>query len=333
MEVYTFDKIVMQEDYDKILRLYLETTDTMEKINLFSQLVDLKKYLNNSDNIKTLIPNGYYDYIYDKELERIDNYRELNELTEELCYYWCQSLRNIGSYRENKYSLINNGLSLQSYYEELYDFFKNVIPSDLQLFVDTFENKKIQVKRSLFQREEILYLYCLKKFYIKISYNFKLNKINVRNAIHEFGHASEFFENGIGKANDYIMMEPVAVLYEILYINYIYKNNVNMQLAEYSNLFRLIRPSELENYFCLNYYKDDKRFPGMLLREISYMYDCIIAASIYMKSGSDLEKNMKFIKSRSPYEKTFDILNNIGIDEDDLIYTAKNVKRLILNRD
>lgn len=331
MNLYTFDESEIQKNYNIILELYHSTEEIEKRIKLYNQLSVLSKYLNNVESIRNLRPKEIKSYIKDKEKGQISALKDLDDLTSALCCYWCDSLRKLS--QEEKIILKKNILNKEEYYNELSMFFENIIPSDIELFKSTFDKQKILVKKNLLlSRAEMIYLESIKEYYIKILYRGRLNKIIVRNTIHEFGHVSEFTKTGIGRSMDPLMDEVMATVYELLYIDYCFKEDKKSKLSEITNLFKIIRLSSLEAYI-LRSYDLPSDLSEIYFNEIRSMYTDIIALSIYlMKNESDFRDKLLYIKEKTPYLKALELLKNIGINEDDLIYNSINVKKMILER-
>jgi len=330
MELYSLDKNRIKENYNRILTLYNNSIETEEKIKLYYELRALSRYIKKEKVSKNISQKEINEYILKKREEKLKAQEDIKDLTIEICYSWCDSLRKLNE--GNKTILQRKRITKEEYFSEINLFFETVMPSDKELFDKTFKEQKILVKRQLFlPRQEITFFESIKEYYIKVYYS-NLNKIIVRNTIHEFGHASEFVKTGIGRSRDPLMEEVIATLYELLYIDMIFSNDEKSKLIEFSNLFKLIRLSPLENYIYQCCAKPDK-LAETFYREINYMYTNIIALSIYLiKDKRNILEVIEYIKANTPYIKMHDILKNIGITGEDLIYTAKNVKKLILDR-
>ncbi|MGM9881769.1 MAG: hypothetical protein ACI31S_02870 [Bacilli bacterium] len=329
MELYSFDQRELEKDYNILLELYLNEAKEDKKIKLYSQILPLRSYLKSSKSPICPAPQEYLDKI-NSEIEKMKSiYKNNTELTKELCYYWCHSLREVPS--SNKFKASKELLTKEAYFEDMKTFFTKVLPSDIDLYLNAFKNGNILVKKSIFRdRAEILYLEDLNKFYIKILYCLNLSKVNARNTIHEIGHASECNSSGSNNSYDYIMDEVIAILYELLYINYSFNSDNSVLLSEFYNLFKIISLSPLENYIISNTCEKKSSTEDFFLGEIRFLYSNIIALSLYLRSEEDdfLEK-IEYIKKKKPFVPAFTLLASVGITEKELIYTAKNAKKLI----
>lgn len=331
MELYSFNKIEMQNNYNKILDLFYEADTIEKKMELYGQLTVLSDYLKTGKPAVNIENKKIKEYYKEKRKEQINELKNIESLTSDLCYFWCNSLRKIN--QDNKMILQKNSLNKEEYYSELRLFFESVMSSDIDLFKKTFEEQKILVKKGLLlSRGEMIYLESIKEYYIKMLYHGKLNKIFARNTIHEFGHVSEFKKTDIGRCKDHLMEEVIATVYELLYIDFCFPKDEKAKLLEISNLFKIIRLSSLE-FFLFQRNSNHKYLNEMFFTEINYMYTDIIAMSIYlMKNEPNFHEKLSYIKENTPYIRTFELLNNIGINEDVLLDNSKNVKKLILER-
>ena len=329
MELYSFDQRELEKDYNSLLELYLNEAKEDKKMKLYSQILPLRSYLKSSKSTTCTAPKEYLDKI-NKEQEKMKSiYKNNTDLTKELCYYWCHSLREAPSSSKSKLS--KKSLTKEEYFEDMKSFFTKVLPDDIDLYLNTFKNSNILVKKSILcDRAEILYLENLNKYYIKILYYLNLSKTTARNTVHEIGHASECVASNSNNSYDYIMDEVIAILYELLYINYSYNGDKNALLLEFYNLFKIINLSLLENYIMSNIHEKKSSAEDFFLGEIRSMYSNIIALSLYLRSEEDnfLEK-VEYIKKNKPFVPAFNLLASVGITEKELIYTAKNTKKLI----
>lgn len=328
MEQFSFDRQEMLKNFNRILEDYYRTNNIDEKRSLYSQLNALSYLLKDNSLIKN-IKQKRLDEQYFYELNRKKRfYKELSDLTSELYYGWTNSVRYLNI--RNKRILENINLNKDDYYQELHRFFKKSMPSDLKLFEKTFEEKKILVKkRILLERIEMYYFEALKECYITILHCGKLNKITVKNTIHEFGHVSEFMKTGKSNSNNYLMEEVIAKLYELLYIDYCFPKDNDSRYIELSNIFKKVKMTYLNESI-----NGEDDLNDLIMYEINTLYTYVIAAAIYfLKDEMNLYDKIEYIKANTPYLNAFVILENIGITERDLIYTSKNIKKLMLKRD
>ena len=170
MELYSFDQKELKKDYSRLLELYLNEKSKEKKMKLHGELLPLSYYLKNSRNINYSLSREYLAKI-NEDRERVKNiYKSNRNLTEELCYYWSISLRRIPASEKSK--MFIEFINKEDYYLDMKSFFEEVLPSDLDLFLDTFKDNHILVKRSLLcNKEEMLYLESLDKYYIKVLYS------------------------------------------------------------------------------------------------------------------------------------------------------------------
>lgn len=329
MEIYSFNEKEMLDKYNKLLQIF-SSAPSEEKASVYGQLQGLKDYLVNH---KVFLPQAPCEYAIER-IKYIENkeavFKELDELTSKICYYWCLNLRKISGY--NKSELLRKTCSKEEFYLQIKNFFKTIFPNDLSLVEDTFNNGKILVKRTLFSpKAEMLYLPSLREYYIKILSSRKLNMQDVRNTIHEFGHVSEFMANGLCTSKDFVMEEVLANLYELLFIDYYSNSNKEFNLFEFGRLFKTINIYSLDYGFLLSPYQNT--LYRKYISEIEFLYDCVISLTLFSKKDEpDFYDKVQYIKDNNPYIPFLELLENIGIKEDDLIYTSKHMKELILSR-
>lgn len=327
MELFSFDRSGMLKKFNKLKRDYYSTSNIDEQINLYSQLSSLAHMLNDSSLIDDVVkPFGLKDYYRQEDDKRIKTYRDLREQTEELYFYWRNSVGNLGT--NNESVLGRTFLDRDGYFNELRGFFETAMPGDLDLFKSTFNDGRIMVKKKwLFEREEIVCLEALKEFYIRILYCGKLNKVTARNTAHMFGHASGFVNTGTFTTRDFLMEEVMAKLYELLYIDYCFKSDERSRHTELANIFREVRLCSLSNCFPKNKINDQ------LMSEISILYTYVIAASLYFRrKDPGFHKMIEEVKAQTPYIPALQLLERIGITANDLVTTSKDVKKLILEK-
>lgn len=329
MEIYSFNEEEMLDKYYKLLQMF-SSAPSEEKASLYGQLLGLKEYLVNN---KVFLPKEPAECVIER-IKYIENkeavFKELEELTSKICYYWCLNLRKISRY--NRSELLSKTCSKEEFYLQLRNFFKAIFPNDLPLVNDAFNNGKILVKKTFFySKAEMLYLPSLREYYIKILLSRKLNMQDVRNTVHEFGHVSEFMANGLCTSKDFVMEEVLANLYELLFIDYYSNGNKEFNLFEFGRLFKAIDIYSLDYGFLLSPYQST--LYRKYISEIEYLYDCVISLTLFSKKDEPSFINkIQYIKDNNPYIPFLELLENIGIKEDDLIYTSKNMKELILSR-
>lgn len=329
MELYSFNQTQLQNNYNRLLDLYLTANTDNEKIKIYHELLVLREYLHKAEISNIQKPQNYYNII-SREIVKKDNfYKSIDNLTEELCYYWCHSMKEIktnykGIFHQDK---ITKG----EYYNDIKSFIGEVFPDDIKLFIDAFKEERIMLAKSLFTSEKMIYLDSLGEYYIVIKYFNKLNRINVRNTIHEFGHVSDYMASKVGSSKDYIMDEVVAELYELLYIGNFCKNSKDI-ISEFSRLLNLVKLTSLNDYYFQRAYNRKIFTYEMFLKSINFMYSSIISLALYVRRN-DLTFNeiLRYIKENRPYIPAFELLKEIGIDESELIWTSKNVKKLIIS--
>lgn len=315
------------EDFNKLYNLYLNCTDIEQKNIIYSQMQFLyafDKKLSKERFSKIGKMEKYSNNVTSIELNR---FKEIEDLTYILCSYI--DVLSFNGYNSSKF--IYNKITENEYYDRILNFFKEVLPSDYDLADKSINKYLLLTKSYLYQQAYIVYLESIKKYYINIIYNGKLRNSDVRNTIHEIGHASVYKVNGTYNLNDPILTEVIAYLYELLYLyNYIEKNNCDKEKELgyyfYTSLGDRTIYNHIEGY---NTSLSDKTY----LCNLKAFYGNLIAATIFLNSSKDeLIKKIDIVKNNYDDKDGFNVLNRIGIHTDDLIYTSKNMKELVKKR-
>ncbi len=333
MKIYSFDSKQLESNYRKLLDMYHHTTDKLEKIEIYNEIEMLRHYMKNYVNLDILDrverPEEFDAYNYMEKDNMVKLYREIEELTETLCIFFTNSLRNT---EEKRDSLLTQNLSKEEFYDEIVSFFDNVLPNETPIALDSFNGKKIEIKkRARGAHGEMIPLEHIKDYYIKVGlplFSQKLDTMAVKNTVYCLGHASHLLSSSHITKKDNPFESVIATLYELLYIDYHFKGDAKKRLLEFNKLFKSTGPSLLETYFWTHYYDKYTSMPlkwdDLVLRK--ELYGDIIALSLFVRrNDKDFQEKLERLKGSS-----LPLLKDIGLDEQELIYTAKNARRLML---
>lgn len=333
MEIYSFDQNQMLDTYNRLKNKLLAESDENKKIQIYSELVSFKNIIEIKENLRPLKPKHYDKFAQSEINKRNKIFKDIDSLSSELSIYWNNNLEDINLDIFYYNYIRNNFNSKEEFYTKLSSFFAEVFPEEIKLFENTFQEQKILIKKSKNISAKTIFLSSLADYYIRINFRNHLNIHALEYTIHEFGHASEFCENHHGTSYDDLMEEVVATVYELLFIDYYFQKNNWQKLSEFNNLFTTISTIPLKNYY---HSSNSMQFllPSSIFSDrLNFMYTNIIATAIYLRRNeSSFKKQLKYIKENKPYLPTFKLLENLGIDDNELIYTAKNMKKLILER-
>ena len=336
MEIYSFHIQSIQEDLNTLLQLYQKATTEDERYYIFHQLLYLNRLLSQrlvkSSKLKKLEPESYRQRIANAQNQKLDFYTPLDSLTRMLCYYWSDNLRKMETLYINRSQLHNIILTKEEYYKTIMQFLKTNFPNDFLLANDIFTKGQIRVKRTLHKPSaNILYIESLTKVYIDIFYNRRLTCYDAGIAIHEFGHASSFASSEKWQSKDYLLEEVIASLYEILFTEYC-SNDAMTKQNNLGYLFKSIGTYYLDNYFDSTKTSDSSY--QYYLGTIDSLYGQVIATTILANSNNleELHQKIDYLKKNAPFIPAFQLLSNIGIREDDLLFTAKHMKEIVLRK-
>ncbi len=166
MELYSFNQDKILNNYNKLLELYNNATSEEEKIKIYSNLKSLSRYIMHKKN-QIIEPKNYKEELSQRRKQIISSVIELDSLTRELCYYWSNNLYQITSFHNSFLSSFR--INKEEYLNRILTFIKENFSEDLSLVKRTFDEGKIQVKKSLIMSKSEMYIFeMLNDFYINI---------------------------------------------------------------------------------------------------------------------------------------------------------------------
>lgn len=325
------------KDFNLLNDIYNDTHDENKRVDIYRQMLGLcylgKKQL--SRNMKKIrVPINYRKIRseeHSEEEKKIYNYfLNINDLTYELSYYLRDSVAYLKS---TKFSgILNKPITLGEYKSEILSFIENNMPEDLDLVKKIIANGQIILNMGfLTEAAYISYLEDLNKFYIHITYLNGLKLKDVRNTIHEIGHASTFMNTGKYKGKDFLLTEAISDTYEFLYLNSKIDMNKAKMEAEYGYMLKRMGIGRL--YAFLSSEITDFNSYSPYLDNIKYLYGLIIALTITLNfDKKETEEILTILKNNYSSMEGFKLLDSVGIKDSDLIDTSKNLKKLILSR-
>lgn len=312
-------------DFDKLYEIYQKTEDPKEKRQIYYQMFFL------CDMDKRLIKERFSKLKLQNTLENQDNielnrFNELKDLSYELSSY-PNVLFDFKGYRSSKF--LDRKVDYNEFNKKVLSFFTEVLPEDIELVKKTLSERLILNRNYINSQAYIMYLNAIKKYYVNIAYKNKLTNKDVRNIIHELGHVS-VYEKRMYNQNDPILTELVSSLYELLYIyNYVEKNNLDKEKELGHHFYKSLGDTQLYKHFTGEIALDNNTYLGILRA----FYGNIIASTLLLNNDKEeLIKKMDIIKLHYNDSNGFDVLDKVGIHEDDLIYTSKNLKELVRKR-
>lgn len=327
MELYSFNQDKILNNYNKLLELYDNATSEEEKTKIYSNLKSLSRYIMHKKN-PIIEPKSYKEELSQRRKQIISSAIELDSLTRELCYYWSNNLYQITSFHNSFLSSFR--INKEEYLNTILTFIKENFSEDLSLVKRTFDEGKIQVKKSLIMSKSEMFVFeMLNDFYINIIFNSKFSVKEAADTIHEFGHASEFINRKSPDVKVNILEETVSTLYEAKYIEDYFKNDIDLRNLE---LIHLFKTAGQVNYLNSAFkYESNKE---VIYREhfkiVQRLYAHII--SLTLLNQQNFSNKVNYLKKYSSSFEPLELLKKININEDDLIYTAKNSKKLLLTR-
>lgn len=332
-----FNKKIVLDDYNKLLNMYLNCTDETSKAYLYKQLqfmyyVDKKLAKQKLNDIT--MPSEYKKISVEEKKQEKSFFDEIDDLTCEICYNLRTAIPEFKSVVVS--SMLNRKITFYEYRKELSTFFEESIPDDIKLVNDTFAAGRIMLDRKILHQEaSIVYLENIMNYYIKIGYNRNLKLSDVRNTVHEFGHASVYMTCGRYQSKEKLLTEVMAMIYELLYLNKYTNSNMIVKEKEYGYLLNTSGLSHLILYYCGDTKRRSTKYISYIdyLELIKLLYGIIISITLIANNNDrELLTKMNYIKANFSYMSDFDILKNVGVDTDSLLYTSQNLKKLILHR-
>lgn len=327
MELYSFNQDKILNNYNKLLELYNNATSEEEKIKIYSNLKSLSRYIMHKKN-QIIEPKNYKEELSQRRKQIISSVIELDSLTRELCYYWSNNLYQITSFHNSFLSSFR--INKEEYLNRILTFVKENFSEDLSLVKRTFDEGKIQVKKSLIMSKSEMYIFeMLNDFYINIIFNSKFSVKEVADTIHEFGHASEFINRKSPDVKVNILEETVSTLYEVKYIEDYFKYDIDLRNLE---LIQLFKNAGQVNYLnaAFKYEQSKEVIYKEHFKIVQRLYAHII--SLTLLNQRNFSNKVNYLKKYSSSFEPLELLKKINISEDDLIYTAKNSKKLLLTR-
>lgn len=327
--MFTYKEENVQNDFNRLLDLYLNSDDDNYKKEIYSQMLFMycidnkmaKKY-----KVTSYRPKNYFKYLSIEERNKRKEYLKLDGFSTMICNYLKEELDKY--YYLRSFDL-NRKCSFEEYKNIIENFFKEVFPNDLELLNRDINSGNLIIKKDiLFSSADIYYLQELNKYYIAIKYYKYLNAFNIASTIHEYGHASTFMHNGNYKSKDYILEEVISTLYELVFLRFYSDNYCNNSTnIEMLSVFNGYCISKLNNSLSKMHYYNNR-----MINMLSALYGQLIAVTIYTKYYDSVLDKISILKDNYSSVSGFELLESIGVTKDDLLDTSRDISRLILKR-